>query len=103
LWLLPGYFRGDQETAYARLETRFGTSTRRLLSMVFLVTRFLGDAVRVFAGAIPLALLTGWNIPITILVVGLITIAYTWHGGLKAVVWTDVVQLAVYVTGGVTA
>ena len=102
-WLLPGYFAHTQETAYARLETRFGPHTRRLAAAVFIVTRFLGDAVRVFAGAIPLALLTGWNIPLTILVVGLITIAYTWHGGLKAVVWTDVVQLAVYVTGGVTA
>src|SRR5688572_16433035 len=41
VWLLPGYFRGDQETAYARLESRFGTATRRLVSVVFLVTRFL--------------------------------------------------------------
>ena len=102
-WLLPGYFAHTQETAYQRLENRFGPHTRRLAAAVFIITRFLGDAVRVFAGAIPLALLTGWNIPLTILVVGLITIVYTWHGGLKAVVWTDVVQLAVYVTGGVTA
>jgi len=56
IWLLPGYFRGDQETAYARLESRFGTGTRRLMSAIFLVTRFLGDGVRVFASAIPLAL-----------------------------------------------
>ena len=58
-WLLPGYFRGEQETAYARLETRFGPGTRRLVSVVFLVTRFLGDGVRIYAGAIPLALVTG--------------------------------------------
>lgn len=102
-WLLPGYFAHTQETAYMRLESRFGPHTRRLAAAVFIVTRFLGDAVRVFAGAIPLAMLTGWNIPLTIMVMGAITVVYTWHGGLKAVVWTDVVQLVVYVAGGVTA
>lgn len=103
IWLLPGYFRGDQETAYARLETRFGAPTRRMLSLVFLVTRFLGDGVRVFAGAIPLALLTGWNIPLAILVMGVITLIYTWLGGIKAVIWADIVQLCVYVAGGIAS
>ena len=103
LWLLPGYFRGEQDTAYARLEARFGTSTRRVLSMVFLITRFLGDSVRIFAGAIPLALLAGWSIPAAIVGMGIITLAYTWLGGLKAVIWADVVQLCVYVAGGVVA
>lgn len=100
-WLLPGYFRGEQETAYQRLERRFGTGVRRMLSVIFLVTRFLGDAVRVFAGAIPLALLTGWSAPTAIVAMGIITLIYTWFGGLKAVVWADVLQLCVYVTGGV--
>ncbi len=103
LWLLPGYFRGNQETAYARLESRFGTTTRRMVSVVFLITRFLGDGVRIFAGAIPLALLTGWTIPTSIVAMGGVTLVYTWFGGLKAVVWADVVQLAVYLTGGVAA
>ncbi|HEU5304469.1 MAG TPA: hypothetical protein VFU40_07490, partial [Gemmatimonadales bacterium] len=102
-WLLPGYFRGDQETAYARLESRFGVGTRRLISTVFLVTRFLGDAVRVFASAIPLALVAGWSIPTSIVVMGIITMIYTWFGGFKAVVWTDVLQLSVYLAGGVGA
>lgn len=103
IWLLPGYFDGTQETAYARLETRFGAGTRRTMSVVFLVTRFLGDGVRIFVGAIPLALLTGWNIPVAIVVMGAVTLVYTWAGGLKAVVWTDVIQLAVYVSGGIAA
>jgi SSS family transporter len=102
-WLLPGYFRGEQETAYARLESRFGVGTRRLISLVFLVTRFLGDAVRVFASAIPLALVAGWSIPVSIVAMGVVTMVYTWFGGFKAVVWTDVLQLAVYLTGGVGA
>ncbi|MGI9039522.1 MAG: sodium:solute symporter [Gemmatimonadales bacterium] len=103
VWLLPGYFRGEQETAYARLESRFGPWTRRLVSVVFLVTRFLGDGVRIFAGAIPLALVTGWSIPVSIVAMGGVTLAYTWFGGLKAVVWADVVQLVVYVAGGIGA
>ncbi len=102
-WLLPGYFKGDQETAYARLETRFGPTTRRWLSTCFLVTRFMGDAVRVFAGAIPLALVTGWSVPGAIVAMGIVTLIYTYLGGLKAVVWADVIQLCVYVAGGIGA
>jgi SSS family transporter len=102
-WLLPGYFRGNQETAYARLESRFGITTRRMTSCVFLVTRALGDAVRVFASAIPMALVTGWSVPTSILAVGAITMLYTWFGGFKAVVWTDVMQLMVYLSGGIGA
>ncbi len=103
IWLLPGYFRGEQETAYTRLERRFGLGTRRTMSTIFLVTRFLGDAVRVFASAIPLALVTGWSIPTSIIAMGVITMLYTWLGGFKAVVWTDVLQLAVYLIGGTIA
>ncbi len=102
-WLLPGYFTGQQETAYARLESRFGPGTRRLISACFLLTRFLGDGVRIFAGAIPLALVTGWTIPGSILAMGLVTLAYTYLGGLRAVVWADVIQLVVYVSGGIAA
>jgi len=99
-WLLPGYFEGEQETAYARLERRFGGRARRLTSVVFLVTRFLGDAVRVFASAIPLSLVTGWSIPHAVVVMGIVTLVYTWFGGFKAVVWTDVFQLSIYLAGG---
>lgn len=100
-WLLPGYFRGDQETAYTRLETRFGPETRRLASAVFMLIRAMGDSVRVFATAIPLTIVTGWSIPLSVTVVVVATVAYTWAGGLKAVVWVDLMQLAVYVLGAV--
>lgn len=103
LWLLPGYFHGTQETAYTRLENRFGGGTRRLVSGTFMVTRFLGDGVRIFAGAIPLTVVTGWSVPVSIVVMGSVTLVYTWFGGLRAVVWADVLQLTVYVTGGVIA
>ncbi len=102
-WLLPGYFTGQQQTAYERLQVRFGVHTRQLLSATFLVTRFLADGVRVFAGAVPLALLTGWDIGWAIVLMGGVTLAYTFAGGLKAVVWADALQLLVYVAGGAAA
>lgn len=102
-WLLPGYFRGEQETAYQRLEARFGAPTRRAVSSVFLVTRFLADGVRLFAAALPLAIVTGWSVPLGILVMGIVTLVYSLVGGLKAVVWTEALQLTVYLAGGVAA
>jgi SSS family transporter len=102
-WLLPGYFRGEQETAYARLEQRFGTLTRRAASAIFMVVRALGDSVRVFATAIPLSVVSGWPVWISVLVVCGVTLVYTWRGGLQAVVWVDVVQLALYVVVGIAA
>lgn len=103
IWLLPGYFDGRLQTAYERLESRFGVGTRRLLSVVFLVTRFLADGVRIFAGAIPLALITGWDVSVSIIAMGGVTLLYTFFGGLKAVVWADAIQLFIYVAGGVAA
>ena len=99
--LLPGYFRGTQDTAYQRLEHRFGPLARRVASGVFLGTRALADCVRIFATAIPLAIITRWSLPAGILAIGAVTLVYTWMGGLKAVVWVDVIQLAVYLIGGV--
>src|SRR5213082_3123048 len=99
--LLPGYFEGTQDTAYQRLERRFGGAARRTASGVFLVTRALADCVRIFATAIPLAIITHWNIAAGILAIGIVTVIYTWVGGLRAVVWVDVIQLGVYLLGGI--
>ncbi len=99
--LLPGYFDGTQETAYARLERRFGPLARRVAAGIFLLTRALGDSVRVFATAIPLAIITHWSLPAGILAVGVVTVLYTWVGGLRSVVWVDVIQLGVYLLGGI--
>ena len=101
--LLPGYFRGELTTAYALLEERFGLAARRFASAIFMVTRAFADSVRVFAAAIPLALITGLPYWQVILLVGLATLVYTLYGGLKAVVWVDVVQMGLYLVGGVAA
>lgn len=103
LVLLPAYFRGELSTAYALLETRFGVGARRFTSAVFMVTRLLADSVRLFATAIPLALVTGWPYPVSIAVIGVLTLVYTYFGGIKAVVWVDALQMCLYLLGALIA
>lgn len=107
--LLPRYYRGNLVTAYTLLEKRFGLATRRFTSIVFMATRALADSVRVFATAIPIALILSgvmpreYIMPAAILLLGVLTIIYTYKGGMKAVVWTELLQASVYVTGGLAA
>ncbi len=98
---LPAYFRGDLVTAYEFLGNRFGIGLRRLSSVVFLVTRTLGSAVRLYATAIPLHLVTGLDYITSIMIIGSCTLLYTFTGGLRAVVIMDVVQLFIYLIGAV--
>ena len=98
--LLPAYARGELQTAYQVLGTRWGPHARRTSSAVFMLTRALADSVRIFATAIPLAANTGWSYPVSIVVLGAATLLYTYTGGLRAVVWMDVVQLVVYLAAG---
>jgi SSS family transporter len=107
--LLPRYYQGELVTAYALLEQRFGLATRRFASIVFMVTRGLADSVRVFATAIPIALILEgvvprqWVMPTAVLVLGTLTIIYTYRGGMRAVVWTEILQASVYIIGGIAA
>lgn len=107
--LLPRYFEGDLVTAYALLETRFGPAARRFTSVVFMATRGMADSVRVFASAIPIAIVIGpilpreMVMPAAIIVLGVLTIIYTYRGGMRAVVWTELLQAGVYATGGLAA
>jgi SSS family solute:Na+ symporter len=103
LVLLPAYYRGELTTAYQLLATRFGQGTRRFTSAIFMVTRLLADSVRLFATAIPLALITGWPYPASIAVIGILTVIYTYFGGIKAVVWVDVMQMVLYLGGALAA
>src|SRR5437588_5676859 len=107
--LLPKYYDGELVTAYALLEKRFGLATRRFTSIVFMVTRGMADSVRVFATAVPIALIIGPLLPpaavmpTAVLVLGTLTIIYTIRGGMRAVVWTEIVQASVYLIGGFAA
>ncbi|MDZ7766669.1 MAG: sodium:solute symporter [Melioribacteraceae bacterium] len=99
--LLPQYFKGELTTAYSFLGERFGSKTRSLSSLVFLFTRLLADGVRLFATAIPLKLLLGIDYPVAILIIAGITLLYTITGGVKGIIWVDVVQMSVYIGGAV--
>lgn len=101
--ILPLHFRRGATTTYAFLQERFGATARRFASVLFLVTRALGDSVRVFAASIPVTLLSGLPYWQSILLTGAVTLVYTYTGGLRAVVWVDVIQLVLYVSGGVVA
>ena len=103
LLLIPSYFRSGAETAYGYLGCRFGGAPQRSASVLFLITRVLADGVRLFATAIPLAVVTGWSYPVCILAIGLITVLYTYVGGIRSVVWLDGVQLVLYVGGALVA
>ncbi len=103
LVLLPGYYRGEMKTAYELIGNRFGQRLRSFTAIVFQLTRLLADGVRLFATAIPLAMITGWDYSLSIIVMALLTILYTFIGGIKAVVWMDVIQLFVYLAGAVLA
>jgi SSS family transporter len=107
--LLPRYYEGGLVTAYALLERRFGLATRRFTSIVFMVTRGLADSVRVFATAIPIALILQgvvaqrYVMPMAVLILGTLTIIYTYRGGMRAVVWTEILQASIYLLGGISA
>lgn len=103
VFLLPSYFKGDTPTAYSYLGQRFGHAPQATASVLFLVTRVLADGVRLFATAIPLALITGWSYALCILVIGAITLLYTYVGGIRSVVWLDGIQLVLYLSGALIA
>lgn len=111
---LPAYYQGELTTAYQFLANRFGPSMRNITSTTFMVTRLLADGVRLFATAIPLAVIlrlggafTGMTdlqvYIISIIAIAGITIIYTFIGGIKAVVWMDVMQMSVYIGGALIA
>jgi SSS family transporter len=100
LVLIPRYFRGDVESTYHYLQKRFSPLARRFISVIFHITRLLADAIRLFATAIPLAMLLGMDgeyLP-AIALIGAATFMYTLYGGIRSVVIVDSVQLALYLT-----
>ena len=114
IFFLPKYYEGNLSTAYQFLANRFGASMRNAASSTFMVTRLLADGVRLFATAIPLAVIlrlggafAGWSdievYLLSIAVISIITLLYTLIGGIKAVVWMDVIQMAVYIGGAIVA
>jgi len=97
--LLPGYFRGEFLTAYAVIEKRFGEKMRAVAASTFLITRAVAEGVRVSAIALVVSVVLGTSEKFAVVLVIALTILYTLEGGMKAVIWTDVAQLLLYLTG----
>ena len=99
LLLLPHYFRGDLFTAYELMRRRFGERIRRLTAGIFLVTRALAEGVRVYAISLVVSIILGTGEVASIVLIVCLTLFYTFEGGMTAVIWTDVVQMSLYVLG----
>ncbi len=110
-WLfIPAYFQGEMLTAYELLNRRFGPRAKHFAASLFLVMRALAEGVRVFAASLVLAAVLSASVPglphlwlWSIVIVGLLTLVYTFEGGIAAVIWTDLVQLIIYVAGSLLA
>ncbi|MDP4173034.1 MAG: sodium:solute symporter [Bacteroidota bacterium] len=101
--LLPQYYKGELTTAYAFLEKRFGNKTRSFASIVFLFTRTAADGVRLYATAIPLKLMLHISDPVAIAIIACVTLVYTYTGGVKGVIWVEVIQMFIYLGGATIA
>jgi SSS family solute:Na+ symporter len=97
--LLPQYFRGELYTAYQLIERRFGPELRTITAGLFLLTRAAAEGVRVYAVSIVVSIALGTGEVTSIAIITLLTLIYTFEGGLAAVIWTDVVQTFIYVGG----
>jgi SSS family solute:Na+ symporter len=97
--LLPLYFKGQMFTAYELMQRRFGTRIRRVTATIFLITRALAEGVRVFAISIVISIILGTGELASIIVIVCLTLFYTFEGGMTAVIWTDVIQMGMYVLG----
>ncbi|MGA2631621.1 MAG: sodium:solute symporter [Terriglobia bacterium] len=101
--LIPRYFAGEIYTAYQLIEQRFGRGLRTLTAALFLVTRALAEGVRVFAISIVVGVILKTGVLPSVLIITALTLYYTYRGGLTAVIWTDVIQLFIYVSGTAVA
>lgn len=100
---LPAYFRGEMYTAYELMRRRFGERVRRLTAGTFLVLRTLAEGVRVVAISLVISIIIRVGDKTSIAVILCLTLFYTYEGGMTAVIWTDVVQMFIYVAGAVVS
>ena len=107
---IPAYFKGDLMTAYTLLENRFGVSVKNFAASLFLIMRALAEGVRIYAASIVLTAVLGSSLPDfpnltlwSIVIVGVLTLVYTFEGGIAAVIWTDLIQLIIYIGGSLVA
>ncbi len=100
---LPRYFAGEMLTAYQLIDRRFGRILHKVTAALFLLTRAAAEGVRVFAVSIVVGIAIGTGDVLSIGIISALTLLYTFEGGMAAVIWTDVVQMAIYIGGTVVA
>ncbi len=100
---LPKYFQGEMLTAYQLIDRRFGRTLYKVTAGLFLLTRAAAEGVRVFAVSIVVGIAIGTGDVLSIAIISALTLLYTFEGGMAAVIWTDVVQMAIYVGGTLVA
>lgn len=98
-YFIPAYWRGDLLSAYGYIQEKYGSGMGKFVSLVFIITRTLADGVRLFATALPVKFLLNISLTEAIALIAIVTILYTFWGGLKAVVWMDVIQFFFYLIG----
>ena len=103
LLFLPRYFAGEMLTAYQLIDRRFGPVLHKVTAGLFLLTRAAAEGVRVFAVSIVVGIAIGTKDVLSIAIISALTLLYTFEGGLTAVIWTDVVQMFIYVGGTLVA
>ena len=103
LLFLPRYFEGHMLTAYQLINQRFGSTLHKTTSILFLFTRAAAEGVRLFAISIVVGIAIGIGDTLSIAIISVLTLLYTFEGGMAAVVWTDVVQMIIYIAGTVIA
>jgi SSS family solute:Na+ symporter len=103
LVLVPQYFQGEFYTAYQLLEKRFGTRMKSAAAVIFLGTRALAEGVRISAIGKVVSVAFGTGETLSIVIIATLTLFYTFEGGMRAVIWTDVLQFALYITGSIAA
>ena len=96
---IPSYFRGELYTSYELLQRRFGAPVKNVAAVIFLATRTFADGFRLYATALVVAVVTQIPVTWTVLILGAAMIVYTVRGGVSAVIWTDVVQMFIYIAG----
>jgi solute:Na+ symporter, SSS family len=101
--LIPRYFAGQLYTAYQFVERRFGRGLKMFTAALFLSTRALAEGIRVFAISIVAQVIFPTRVLTAMVVITLLTLCYTFAGGLSAVIWTDVIQLSIYLAGTAVA
>ena len=99
-YLLPKYFSSDIVSIYEIIGAHYGPSIQKFSSIVFLITRLLADGIRFLLTAILFNVLTGWGIVNCVLVIGFITLLYSYTGGIKSILWIDSIQFVIYLGGG---